>query len=84
MASITDSHFLSDSKVWQWHCLRGTLLVKYLATVATMMFAICEAEGGPASEADVRINPFWGGLSVYHCRIGDRQILWWEVESYWP
>jgi hypothetical protein len=53
MATITNSDFLGDSKVWQRHGFRGTLLVKYLATVATMMFAICEAEGGPTSEADV-------------------------------
>ena len=49
MASVTDSHVLRNTKVWQGHGLGGTLLVENLAAISTMMFTIRKGEGSPAA-----------------------------------
>jgi hypothetical protein len=50
---IADANFLCDTKMGQWHSLRGTLLVKDLAAVAAMMFAVRESECCTTAEADI-------------------------------
>lgn len=67
---VTDSNLLSDAEVRESHAFRGAFLVKDLSTVSTVVFAVREGERVATSEANVRVYPLWGSLSINHGRAG--------------
>ena len=65
-APVTNTPFLSDTKMRQRNYFRRTLLIEYLAAVPAVVLAVGERERGSAAKADIRVNPLWSSLSVYH------------------
>lgn len=66
VAGITNTDFLCDAKMRQWHRLGGTLLIEHLAAVATVMFTIGECERVSTTQANIRVDPLWRSLGVHH------------------
>lgn len=64
VASIVYTDSLHDSEMRQGKRFARTLLIEAVAAVATMVLSVGEREGGPASHAYVRVNPF-GGLLLF-------------------
>jgi hypothetical protein len=77
MTTVTNSNGLSDTEVGEGSRLGRTLVVKNfkLATVATVMFPVCERERSSTAETNIRVDPFWCGTGVYHSRIGECEVF---------
>ena len=81
VAAIAYPNLLRDTEMGKGHRLGRTLLIKDLSTVPTMVLAVRERERSTASQADVRVNPFWCGLCIHHCRADRCRVSWWEAEA---